>query len=355
MMIQVVIVVTITALVQDSICSELDDEIDVKLSSPTEPESSVPRYFANFGSFFNNIDLISYTASILNQDVNALYLAFPSKSIFPVYVNMSTPSTKAVFGNLALIGLGAYLLSFIPIGATSSHRNRNDYYDPDLGFGLQRDTEIFFDEFGNEITDYDYQYPDSIDFGSFSSFSSASEPKVTTRRVDGQPVNRKGVSRAIKPKKEPKSGILEDLSTKLWSLFGPSVKRAGNSASDGFGIDKILQRYEDYWKRRRSGPSKKSSNIVDNTFRQKDKTALNHQYTKGGAPIPYGQEKAYNFPNNHRGPGFDSFVKGPSWPGQNKVSKGTFGDTDIEEVYGNHFGVDENKKDSTVEYVYSQK
>jgi len=350
MLTRVLSVLILTVFVQKSSCSDLDEEIDVKLSTPIEPESSLPRYFANFGSFFNNLDLISYTASTLGQDVNSYYLAFPSKAIFPVYVNMSTPSAKAVFGNLALIGLGAYLLSFIPIGATSSH-NRNDYFDPDLGYGLQRDTEIFFDEFGNEITDYDYQYPDSIDFDSFSSFSSASEPKVTTRRVDGQPVNRKGVSRAIKHKKEPKSierpGILQDLSTKFWSLFGSPVKRAGNSASEGFGIDKIIQRYDDYWKRRRSGTPKKSSNTPENTFRQKSRNSANHQYAKPSAPLP-----------TTRGiPGFDSFIKGPSWPGQNQntVSKAAFGDTDVDEVYGNHFGVEENKnKDSTVEYVYSQ-
>jgi len=347
---RIIAVLTLTLFVQNLLCSDLDDEIDVKLSSPTEAESSsLPRYFANFGSFFNNLDLISYTASTLGQDVNSYYLAFPSKAIFPVYVNMSTPSAKAVFGNLALLGLGAYLLSFIPIGATNSYQNRNDYFDPDLGYGLQRDTEIFFDEFGNEITDYDYQYPDSIDFESFSSFSSASEPKVSTRKVNGQPVNRKGVSRAIKHNKDKKSierpGILEDLSSKFWSLFGSPVKRTGNSASEGFGIDKILKRYDEYWRRRRSGISKKSSKIAENTFRNKDRKTTNHQYPKNAAPIPASRSI----------PRFDSFVKGPSWPGQETVSKGTFGDTDIEQVYGNHFGVDKAAKDSTVEYVYSQK
>jgi len=316
MMIRVLIVFTLTILVQDCVCSELDDEIDVKLSSPTEDLKAESRYSfvtTTFYDWIKNVNFVNY---------GAYYLTFPEKTSSSVFFNGTVsnvfPLSYTLAGAALIAYVSAYLLSFIPIGTTSGHRNRNDYYDPDLGFGLQRDTEIFFDEFGNEITDYDYQYPDSIDFGSFSSFSSASEPKVTTRRVDGQPVNRKGVSsRAIKPKKEPKSGM-----------------------------------YEDYWKRRRSGPSKKSS-IVDNTFRQKDKTSLNHQYTNGGGPIPYGQEKA--FASNHRGPGFDSFVRGPSWPGQNKVSKGTFGDTDIDEVYGNHFGVDENKKDSTVEYVYSQK
>jgi len=352
-------VLTFVALVQKSQCSELDDEIDVKLSDPTTPEPSLPRYFADIGSFVSNIDLISYTASILNNDVNSYFLAFPSKAVFPVYVNLTTQSAKAVFGNLALIGLGAYLLSFIPVGEANEHQNRNDYFEPDLGYGQNRDTEIFFDEFGNEITDYDYQYPDSIDFGSFSSFSSASEPKITTRKIDGEPVNRKGDGRSVKTKKAAKSlerpGILEDLSSKFWTLFGSPVKRAGNSASDGFGIEKILHRYEDYWKRRRSGILKKSSNIEENTFRHKDRKSGAHQYAKPSAPIPYGQDESYHYPTTHGVPGLDTFVKGPSWPGQNTENKNAFGDTDIEEVYGNHFGVDDSNADNPVEYVYSQK
>jgi len=347
MLIRVLSVFTITAFVQKTLCSDLDEEIDVKLSTPTEDLKAESRYSfvtTTFYDWIKNVNLVNY---------GSYYLTFPEKTTGSVFFNGTVsnvfPLSYTLAGAALIAYVSAYLLSFIPIGATSSGHNRNDYFDPDLGYGLQRDTEIFFDEFGNEITDYDYQYPDSIDFDSFSSFSSASEPKVTTRRVDGQPVNRKGVSRAIKHKKEPKSierpGILQDLSSKFWSLFGSPVKRSGNSASEGFGIDKIIQRYDDYWKRRRSGTSKKSSNIPENTFRHKDRNSANHQYAKPSAPLP-----------TTRGiPGFDSFIKGPSWPGQNTVSKATFGDTDVDEVYGNHFGVEENKKDSAVEYVYSQK
>jgi len=348
MLIRVLSVLILTVFVQNSSCSDLDEEIDVKLSTPIEDLKAESRYSfvtTTFYDWIKNVNLVNY---------GSYYLTFPEKTTSSVFFNGTVsnvfPLSYTLAGAALIAYVSAYLLSFIPIGATSSH-NRNDYFDPDLGYGLQRDTEIFFDEFGNEITDYDYQYPDSIDFDSFSSFSSASEPKVTTRRVDGQPVNRKGVSRAIKHKKEPKSierpGILQDLSTKFWSLFGSPVKRAGNSASEGFGIDKIIQRYDDYWKRRRSGTPKKSSNTPENTFRQKSRNSANHQYAKPSAPLP-----------TTRGiPGFDSFIKGPSWPGQNQntVSKAAFGDTDVDEVYGNHFGVEENKnKDSTVEYVYSQ-
>ena len=70
------------------------------------PEISVPRYFGDPANYVNNINLLSYTTSILNQDVNSALLTFPSKNLLPIHFNLTTLSTKALFGNLALLGLG---------------------------------------------------------------------------------------------------------------------------------------------------------------------------------------------------------------------------------------------------------
>jgi len=153
-----------------------------------------------FYDWIKNVNFVNY---------GSYYLTFPEKTSSSVFFNGTVsnvfPLTYTLAGAALIAYVSAYLLSFIPVGEANEHQNRNDYFEPDLGYGQNRDTEIFFDEFGNEITDYDYQYPDSIDFGSFSSFSSASEPKITTRKIDGEPVNRKGDGRSVKTKKTAKS------------------------------------------------------------------------------------------------------------------------------------------------------
>ena len=89
---------------------------------------------------------------------------------------------------------GAYLLSLIPIGG-SSYNHRSD--GPHLGHGLQRDEQIFFDEYGNEMEDYDYQYPDSFDYDSYSFSSAASEKKATVKRPKTAPLLKRSQARSM--------------------------------------------------------------------------------------------------------------------------------------------------------------
>eukprot|EP00090_Calanus_glacialis_P040337 TRINITY_DN7029_c0_g1_i1.p1 TRINITY_DN7029_c0_g1~~TRINITY_DN7029_c0_g1_i1.p1 ORF type:complete len:322 (-),score=49.99 TRINITY_DN7029_c0_g1_i1:180-1145(-) len=317
MMISLVLVFTFVAFTQSS---ELDDEIDKQLSHPTEVLKAESRYSYVTSTFYDwvkNVNFVNY---------GAYYLTFPEKTSSSVFVNGTLsnvfPLSYTLAGAALIAYVSAYLLSFIPVGESSDHRNRNDDFDPDLGFGLNRDTEIFFDEFGNEIDDYDYQYPDSIDFGSFSSFSSASEPKISTRKTNGDLVDRKGDGRSINTKKTAKS-----------------IGRTGV--------------YEDYWKKRRSGILKKSSNVEENTFRNKNRISAVNHYLKPNAPLPYGKEEPYHYPTSQDTPG--SYHSGPSWPGQDTENEGGIGESDIAEVYGKHFGVDGGNGDTPVEYVYSQK
>jgi len=331
---------------------ELDDEIDRQLSGPSEPEISVPRYFGDPANYVNNINLLSYTTSILNQDVNSALLTFPSKNLLPIHFNLTTLSTKALFGNLALLGLGAYLLSFIPVGGSNHYQHRND--GPDLGYGLQRDSEIFFDEFGNEIDDYDYQYPDSFDFDSFSSFSSASEPQASLRKANGEPVNRQGTSRSIRGKQERKgvqrANILQDLSQKFWSIFGSPVKRADSSATTGFGFQSLMKRYDDYWKRRRSGIVDKATQVHDSTFSASNRNQVfansrpHHRSLHNND-----QQYRHSHPHSH-----NIQHSSPSWQHPDSEKSGTLEDADVTKVYRSNYGEVENARKDSVEYVYSQ-
>jgi len=369
-----VLVFIFICVLQKSKCGELDDEIDDKLTDPTGTTSNLPRHLSIFSdsisSFVKSISLLSYDTSIISQSINNYYLSFPDKkSLLPLYFNLTDQTSKAFLGNLVFLGLGAYLVSYLPFGAIS-RRYGNDEFVEELGFGLQRDSDITFDEFGNEITfdefgneitfdefgngidSYDYQYPDSLDF---NTFRAASEPKQTTRKINGDLVDRKGSIGKKRPNSIEKPGIFEDLSSKFWSYFGSPVKRA---FSESRGIQGFYERYEDYWKQRRNGFRRRSSKIEENTFRNKERNnALtgSSELPRLDTPIPYnGQPQPYYSPspelNSYKGS--ESYLAGPSWPGQTNQDKEKLEQADFGEQ---NFGVDGGKGDNPVEYVYSQK
>jgi len=329
---------------------ELDDEIDRQLSGPSEDLKAESRFSFVTSSFYDwikNVNFVNY---------GSYYLTFPEKTSSSIFVNGTVsnvfPLSYTLAGAALIAYVSAYLLSFIPVGGSNHYQHRND--GPDLGYGLQRDSEIFFDEFGNEIDDYDYQYPDSFDFDSFSSFSSASEPQASLRKANGEPVNRQGTSRSIRGKQERKgvqrANILQDLSQKFWSIFGSPVKRADSSATTGFGFQSLMKRYDDYWKRRRSGIVDKATQVHDSTFSASNRNQVfansrpHHRSLHNND-----QQYRHSHPHSH-----NIQHSSPSWQHPDSEKSGTLEDADVTKVYRSNYGEVENARKDSVEYVYSQ-
>jgi len=363
-----VLVFIFICVLQKSKCGELDDEIDDKLTDPTgedlKAESRYSFVTSTFVDWAKNLGFVNY---------NGYYITFPEKTTSSILVNGTTsnifPLSYTLAGAALVAYVSAYLVSYLPFGVIS-RRYGNDEFVEELGFGLQRDSDITFDEFGNEITfdefgneitfdefgngidSYDYQYPDSLDF---NTFRAASEPKQTTRKINGDLVDRKGSIGKKRPNSIEKPGIFEDLSSKFWSYFGSPVKRA---FSESHGIQGFYERYEDYWKQRRNGFKRRSSKIEENTFRNKERNnALtgSSELPRLDTPIPYnGQPQPHYSPlpelNSYKGS--ESYLAGPSWPGQTNQDKEKLEQEDFGEQ---KFGVDGGKGDNPVEYVYSQK
>jgi len=294
---------------------ELDDEIDRQLSGPSEDLKAESRFSFVTSSFYDwikNVNFVNY---------GSYYLTFPEKTSSSIFVNGTVsnvfPLSYTLAGAALIAYVSAYLLSFIPVGGSSHYQHRND--GPDLGYGLQRDSEIFFDEFGNEIDDYDYQYPDSFDFDSFSSFSSASEPQASLRKANGEPVNRQGTSRSIRGKQERKG-----------------VQRANM--------------YDDYWKRRRSGIVDKATQVHDSTFSASNRNQVfansrpHHRSLHNND-----QQYRHSHPHSH-----NIQHSSPSWQHPDSEKSGTLEDADVTKVYRSNFGEVENARKDSVEYVYSQ-
>jgi len=244
--------------VSRSLCSpiqELVEEIDNKLIPETKEGSAkktslLPRYInlmSSITTWLNDVGWINY------GDYTS-FLTLPDKSL-PLYFNASDQTIHALVGNLAAIGFGAYLLSFLP-GSSSSHAYGSDipfYDEDDLGYGLARDQDFkdFYDD------DYDYQYPDSPDDWSFAA-SEAKRKRVKSDRMGGAGKRRRPNGerrRQYYQQRYQGPGLFESLT----NLFMGPMERMGEAVVDPEGfVQHFAKRYDEYWQRRRGGdPARK--------------------------------------------------------------------------------------------------
>jgi len=200
MNVQFTVALILFAFVHKSKCGNLDDEIDEKLSDHTGELVAESRYSFVTSSFYDwikNIKFISYGSS-------GYYFTLPDKTSTSILVNGTTSTVFPLAYTLVGAGLiayvSAYLLNFIPIDGSSSRNDEFGDYPGDPGYGPQRDSDHPFDELYDE--DYDYQYPDSLDFNTYQDASEQSEPKLPTRKINEDLQSKKGKSRKVGRKRQ---------------------------------------------------------------------------------------------------------------------------------------------------------
>lgn len=164
---------------------EFDTARDAELSAADGDLKAESRYSFVTSSIFDwlkGLGLVNYNS--INY-----YLTMPNKA---AYNNLFLNQTGDVFpigytlAGAALVAyVGAYFLGQIPGGALLG-RSDPEYDEDGLGLGFARDNEdVVFDEFGQPVEDYDYQYPDS--FYSLSPSGSEFSQRRVNRKEGGKP------------------------------------------------------------------------------------------------------------------------------------------------------------------------
>jgi hypothetical protein len=236
--------------------NDLVEEIDSKFLSPTltDPTSGLGE----------NVQLPRYLLSSLTNWLNSVgwktygdyshYLTLPDKSL-PLTFNASSQTVHALVGNLVAVGLGAYLLSFLPTATSVQSYGSDTTGYPDLGHGLARDQD-FYDLY--QESDYDYQYPDSLDDWDIAGpgvFHGSKRKRIKSDRMgDGAGGKRRRQGERRRPVRPQGPGLMESL---LSTLLGP-LERMGTAVVDPqYFLTEFARRYDEYWRRRRGDPVRK--------------------------------------------------------------------------------------------------
>jgi len=250
----------------------LVDDVDVNLIDPSghEDSSHKPRYInliTSISSWLNGLGWLTYGDY-------AHYLTFPDKS-FPVYFNATDHTLKALAGNLFAVGVGAYLLSFLPAGTSRQGYGGDFLYDD---YGLDRDL----------YSQYDYQYPDSVDDWKYPSsdlsYSSSKRKRVKSDRLGHHTHHthgdrgiraggdRRRYRRRRRPVRRQDTGVVDNIAH---YLLGP-MERMGSAIIDpNTFLSKFVKSYDAYWQRRRGDIPLKSRRRSENAeFRASEDTEI---------------------------------------------------------------------------------
>jgi len=160
--------------IKNKITSSSFDAKDQPELTPGSGEESLGRYLAlvsSIGSWFGGVEWKKY------GDYSH-HLTLPGSGL-PIYLNGTSATFNAVLGNLAAVGLTAYLVSQLPSSGRfrAGFRSDDDYDD----YSLDRDQE--FDTLGFDDEEYDdYEYSENDDGWGYNGENS---PRVKKDRIGG--------------------------------------------------------------------------------------------------------------------------------------------------------------------------
>jgi len=197
--------------------------------------------------YLNSLGLVSYATKY--------YVTTPQKTEKNVYFNSSStvfPIAFSLAGAALTAYVSAYLLSFLPAGTSRQGYGGDFQYDD---YGLDRDL----------YSQYDYQYPDSVDDWKYPSsdlsYSSSKRKRVKSDRLGhthggggGGGVRDRGgdrprrYRRRRRPVRRQDTGVVDNIAH---YLLGP-MERMGSAIIDpNTFLSKFVKSYDAYWQRRR--------------------------------------------------------------------------------------------------------
>jgi len=206
-------------------------------------EESIGRYIALVGSVGSWLKSIEWK----RFGDYSHFLTLPGNGL-PLYFNGTSATLHAVLGNIAAVGLSAYLVSQLPSSGKyrAGFRSDKEYYDDIDDYILDRDHDSDIYAFEDDDKDYDYQYPeDGWNYGGTSQ-------RLKKDRIGGggrRP--RWHRRRAFRRHRAP--GLLERIASFV-SKPVSAMARVSHAVTNPSGfLKQFADRYDAYWEARRGG------------------------------------------------------------------------------------------------------
>jgi len=224
--------------IKNKITSSSFDAKDQPEVTSGSGEESLGRYLAlvsSIGSWLGGVQWKKY------GDYSH-HLTLPGSGL-PIYLNGTSATFNAVLGNLAAVGLTAYLVSQLPSSGRfrAGFRSDDDYDD----YSLDRDQE--YDSLGFEDEEYDdYEYSESDNGWGYNGENS---PRVKKDRIGGGRKPRWQRRRPFRRHYSP--GPLERLANLVSQPIG-AMARMSQAVNNPAGfLKQFAERYDAYWEKRR--------------------------------------------------------------------------------------------------------